>query len=72
MEVTIHIKDNVDGDALNANFIKEMKAVEVLMNMHPSTAMLGEDTEVIGNAVNITAESSIAMHSWLYNEDQFA
>ena len=60
-----------DGDALYGSFLKEMAEVPAYFTIHPKTTMLGEDTLKLSNVVNITTQARVAIHSWLFDEEQF-
>ena len=57
-----------DGDAMYGIIIREMKEVEHFLTLHPSTTLLGEDTMVIGSAVNITVQQRLCLHHWLFGD----
>lgn len=59
-----------DGDAMYGSFLKEMDEVPKYYPIHPKTTMLGEDTLTLSNAVNITTNARIALHAWLFDEEQ--
>ena len=54
-----------DGDALYGIAIKETDMVPTLMNMHPSTTMIGDDIPEITTNVQLTRQENLTFHAWL-------
>ena len=50
---------------MNGLSIKEMGMVPLLMNLHPSTTMVGDDIPEITDEVRITRQELLTLHSWL-------